>query len=83
MSDALAQLEERVSRAARRLRELGIERKRLEQENTELRARLRGLEAQSPARPDREVDRLTRERREAIAVLEAVARELRSGEAHP
>lgn len=83
MSDALAQLEDRVTRAARRLRELGAEQKRLEKENAELRARLRGLEAQGPTRADRDADRLARERSETIAALEAVARELRGGEAQP
>ena len=81
MSEILVQLEERVQRAARRLRELGAERQRLESENAELRARLRGLEAQ--VRPLVEDARLALERNETIAALEAVARDLRGDEASP
>jgi hypothetical protein len=81
MSEILVQLEERVQRAARRLRELGAERQRLEAENAELRARLRGLEAQ--VRPLVEDARLALERNETIAALEAVARDLRADEASP
>jgi len=83
MSESLAQLEERVQRAARRLRELGAERQRLDAENADLRARLRGLEAQVRERGDRDDARLARERSETIAVLGAVARDLRGEGAAP
>jgi len=83
MSESLNQLEERVQRAARRLRELAAERQRLEAENAELRARLRGLEAQVRERGDPGDARFARERRETIAALEAVARDLRAEGAAP
>ena len=81
MSEILVQLEERVQRAARRLKELGAERQRLETENADLRARLRGLEAQ--VRPLVEDARLALERNETIVALEAVARDLRGDGAAP
>jgi septal ring factor EnvC (AmiA/AmiB activator) len=83
MSEFVVQLEERVQRAARRLRELGAERQRLEAENADLRARLRGLEAQIRPLVDPDDARLARERSDTIAVLEAVARDLRGEEAAP
>jgi regulator of replication initiation timing len=82
MSEQLNRLEDRVQRAARRLAELVAERQRLETENAELRARLRGLEAQvreqDAERADRRVDP-----EDLLAALEALRSDLRGDGAAP
>jgi len=82
MSEPLSQLEDRVQRAVRRLRELDAEQQRLVAENTELRARLRGLEARirerAPGEADPRIDRT-----DLLATLQAIGRDLRGDGATP
>ncbi len=82
MSEQLSQLEDRVQRAVRRLRDLDAERQRLAAENTELRTRLRGLEAQIRERAaESEGSRI--DPAELLSTLQAIGRDLRGDGATP
>jgi len=69
MKDELSALEERVERAALRIRDLASERRRLEAELLALRERIERLESSDPAAGDADVRRWGLQREDVLATV--------------